>query len=163
MHGGLNSAGVLIGWAGERVYILADHGAFGETASGFNRGFKRLPVALPMIGPGGERSVVTRPIEELSYIAYCDPSGGERIREIDFGQPADNSVDDGLNYINQLIADGNFFIVKTCSGVIGEIFDYRRDEKERIVKENDHYIDAMRYGIWSHARTGRPRITFLTG
>lgn len=43
---------------------------------------------------------------------------------------------------------------KDCTGVLGEIWDYSRDENNQIVKVNDHYMDAMRYAIFSAATSG---------
>ena len=36
--------------------------------------------------------------------------------------------------------------------MLGEIADYARDENNVIIKMNDHYMDAMRYGIFSEAQ-----------
>ena len=55
----------------------------------------------------------------------------------------------GIDYINTKIERNEFHVCEDATGVLGEIYDYRRDEKEKIVKENDHYMDAMRYGIFS--------------
>jgi phage terminase large subunit len=127
---GINSTAVLIGLCGESVYILDCIGKFNETASQLNREIRDR-------------------WSTFTYFAYCDPAGGERIQEIDFGGPANNSVEPGINYINQKIESKQFFVVDTCRGVLDEIATYRRDDKERIVKENDHFLDAMRYGIFS--------------
>ena len=127
---GLNSAAVLIGWSGDNVYVLGDYGNFNITAATLN-------IAIQ------ERW------QDKSYIAWCDPSGGERIQEITFGDKANNSVEPGIDAINDKIHNHQFFLVEGCNGVLSEIWDYRRDEKERIIKVNDHYMDAMRYGIFS--------------
>jgi len=129
---GLNMAAVLVGWAGDHVYVLADHGAYNDTASAFNKDIRE-----------------DRCWDEYNYIAYCDPSGGERIQEITNGDKANNSVEPGIDYINTKIERGEFHVARGCNGVLMEINDYIRDEKERIVKTNDHYMDAMRYGIFS--------------
>lgn len=127
---GLNSTGVKIGFAGESVYIIADTGGYNITASILNQRMKST-------------------FQGWSW-AYCDPSGGERIQEIAGGQKANNSVEPGINYINQKIERGEFFVCEDAVGVLSEIGDYRRDELGRIIKENDHYMDAMRYGIFTH-------------
>ena len=67
---------------------------------------------------------------------------------------ANNSVDAGIDYIIAKIECGQFFVCKDCTGVLGEIWDYSRDENNQIVKVNDHYMDAMRYAIFSAATSG---------
>ena len=43
-----------------------------------------------------------------------------------------------------------FFIVQEdCPGIMTEIWDYRRNEKGQVLKVNDHYMAALRYGIYS--------------
>ena len=137
---GLNMAAVLVGWSGEHIYILDDYGAFNYTSSAFNE------------------TICKRWLDHR-YIAYCDPSGGERIQEITNGDKANNSVEPGIDYINTKIEQAEFHVVRGCHGVLNEIYDYRRDEKEKIVKMNDHHLDAMRYGIFS--RVAVPPQIFL--
>ena len=88
------------------------------------------------------------------FVTYCDPAGGERIQEVPGGVKANNSVDAGIDYIIAKIERGQFFVCKDCTGVLGEIWDYSRDENNQIVKVNDHYMDAMRYAIFSAATSG---------
>lgn len=38
--------------------------------------------------------------------------------------------------------------------VISEIWDYSRDEDDKIIKINDHYMDAVRYAIFSPVQHG---------
>jgi len=85
---------------------------------------------------------------------YCDPAGGERIQEITGGTKANNSVDSGIDYINAKIERGQFFVCDKCTGVLSEIWDYCRDEAGQIVKVNDHYLDALRYAIFSDVQYG---------
>jgi hypothetical protein len=49
---------------------------------------------------------------------------------------------------------GQFFVSKKCSGVLSEIWDYCCDEAGAIVKVNDHYLDALRYAIFSECQNG---------
>ena len=133
---GLNMAAVLVGRAGDNIYVVDDMGTYNATASAFD---------AEMQAKWGQ----------YNYdIVYCDPSGGERIQEIAYGDKANNSVDPGIDYINAAIESGRFFVCEQAHGVLSEIYDYRRDEKERVVKENDHHLDAMRYGIFSEAQYG---------
>jgi len=38
--------------------------------------------------------------------------------------------------------------------VLSEIWDYCRDEAGEIVKANDHFMDALRYAVFSDAHHG---------
>ena len=67
---------------------------------------------------------------------------------------ANNSVDSGIDYICALMERGQFFVSANCTGVLLEIADYCRDENNEIVKVNDHYLDAMRYAIFSQVQYG---------
>jgi hypothetical protein len=127
---GIHMACVLIGWCGEAIYIVDDYGATNHTSSMVN-------------------SEVYKRWGDRPYTAWCDPAGGERITEITNGDKANNSVEPGIDAINHRIHNKQFFIVDHCTGVLSEIWDYRRDEKERVFKANDHFMDAMRYGIFS--------------
>ena len=66
--------------------------------------------------------------------------------------PADNAVEAGIHACYQRLATGRLKIFKTCRALISEIRIYRRDEHGKIVKENDHAIDALRYLIFSGMR-----------
>ena len=135
---GMNFAAVLIGWMGDHVWFLDDWGAFNITASSAD-----AQMRARWEGEWGAWGV-----------AFCDPSGGERIQEISAGDQADNSVEDGINWINQKMERREFHVTRRCAGWLGEVYDYRRDEKGRVVKQNDHYNDAARYGSYSRAGKG---------
>ncbi|MCL2443902.1 MAG: phage terminase large subunit [Treponema sp.] len=146
---GLNITFVKIGWVGDVVYILCDYGAFNMTTKSFNteleaRGW--LPTYGGDINDGMSAT--------LSCPVYCDPAGGERIQEITGGVKANNSVESGIDYINTKIERGQFFVCERCNGVLSEIWDYCRNEAGEIVKVNDHYMDALRYAIFSDIQQG---------
>lgn len=61
--------------------------------------------------------------------------------------PADNSVEAGIMACYQRFAAGRLKVFRTLRNTISELRIYRRDEKGKIVKENDHLMDAMRYLI----------------
>jgi len=60
---------------------------------------------------------------------------------------ADNAVESGIYKCWQLMANGQLKIFKSCIGWWDEFRIYRRDEKGKVVKDKDHLMDAMRYGI----------------
>jgi hypothetical protein len=141
---GLNITFVKIGWLGDCVYVLRDYGAFHMTTQSFNgeltaRGW----LDRADDGPCG-----------LGFPVYCDPAGGERIQEITGGVKANNSVESGIDFINAKIERGQFFVCERCTGVLSEIWDYCRDEAGEIVKANDHYMDALRYAVFSDVQRG---------
>jgi PBSX family phage terminase large subunit len=137
---GLNITNVKIAWLGDVIYVLSDYGAFNMTTKSFNteleaRGWFECP-------------------DGMGLPVYCDPAGGERIQEVTGGVKANNSVESGIDYINAKIERGQFFVCEKCTGVLSEIWDYCRDEEGEIVKVNDHYLDALRYAVFSDVQQG---------
>ncbi|MCL2252579.1 MAG: phage terminase large subunit [Treponema sp.] len=137
---GLNITFVKIGWLGDVVYVLCDYGAFNMTTKSFND-------ELEARGWLDYQNNFGCPV-------YCDPAGGERIQEITGGTKANNSVESGIDYINAKIERGQFYVCEKCNGVLSEIWDYCRDEAGDIVKVNDHFMDALRYAIFSDIQQG---------
>jgi hypothetical protein len=137
---GLNITNVKIGWRGDVIYVLADYGSFNMTTKSFNaeleaRGWFACP-------------------DGMGLPVYCDPAGGERMQEITGGVKANNSVESGIDFINAKIERRQFFVSEKCTGVLSEIWDYCRDEGGEIVKVNDHFLDALRYAVFSDAQQG---------
>jgi len=50
-----------------------------------------------------------------------------------------------LSSIKQVLLDGKMFISDNCPMVYWEMSNYKKDDKGKIPKENDHLIDALRY------------------
>ena len=137
---GMNITNVKIGWAGDVVYVLDDYGAYNMTTKSFNA---ELEARQWFDCPDG-----------FGFPVYCDPAGGERIQEITGGVKANNSVESGIDYINAKIERRQFFVCEKCTGVLSEIWDYCRDEGGEIVKVNDHFLDALRYAVFSDVQQG---------
>ena len=72
--------------------------------------------------------------------------------------PADNDVDAGILAVWQGLSTGSIKVFKSLQHWRTEYRMYRRDEKGRIVKENDHLMDSTRYLILS----GMKRATVFT-
>jgi hypothetical protein len=73
---------------------------------------------------------------------------------------ANKAVEAGLMDVLDRLSSGRLKVFNTLQHWIGEYRLYRRDEKGRVVKENDHLMDATRYlclGV-HHAET-RPKDT----
>jgi len=134
---GLNITFVKIGWLGDVIYVIGDYGAFNMTTQSFN-----------------EELAARGLFEGDTFPVYCDPAGGERIQEITGGTKANNSVDSGIDFINAKIERKQFFVCEKCTGVLSEIWDYCRDEAGQIVKVNDHFLDALRYAVFSDVQQG---------
>ena len=61
---------------------------------------------------------------------------------------ADNDVLDGIRRVAVYLRDGNIKIHRSCGDTITEFGLYRWDEKateDRVIKENDHAMDDIRY------------------
>jgi phage terminase large subunit len=137
---GTNFAAILIGWSGESIYILDEFFAHRESITNFNR---QLYQAW----------------SQYDYINYCDPAAAQLIDEMWNGIPADNSVQAGLDFLLTKIENNQLFILRknkiiNVPQLISELDSYRYDDKGRIIKENDHGTDSLRYGAYSHARFG---------
>lgn len=71
---------------------------------------------------------------------------------IDLGLNLDtafNGVESGIYETWSMLSTGRIKVFKTLTSWISEYRLYRRDEKGRIVKQNDHLMDATRYLIMS--------------
>jgi hypothetical protein len=69
---------------------------------------------------------------------------------------ADNTVEAGIMACYRRMASGRLKVFSTLPNWLREYRIYRRDEKGKVVKENDHAMDAMRYLIMTgmqHAAT----------
>lgn len=63
--------------------------------------------------------------------------------------PAVNAVESGIFEVWGLLSSGRMKVFNTCSQWISEFRKYHRDEKGRIVKADDHLLDATRYAVVS--------------
>jgi len=63
--------------------------------------------------------------------------------------PAKNAVESGIFDVWQRLSSGRLKIFSTLQNTLAEFRLYRRDDKGRVVKENDHLMDAMRYLVVS--------------
>jgi hypothetical protein len=58
---------------------------------------------------------------------------------------AKNAVEAGLYMVWERLSLGQIKIFSTCVNLADEYRFYRRDENGKIVKENDHLLDCLRY------------------
>lgn len=70
---------------------------------------------------------------------------------------ANKAVEAGLMEMLDRLSTGRLKIFSTLQHTLGELRLYRRDEKGRVVKENDHLMDALRYAVMKlHLASTRP-------
>ncbi|GAA3626458.1 PBSX family phage terminase large subunit [Lactobacillus hamsteri] len=99
-----------------------------------------------------------------NLVFYCDSARPDNLNEFQSNGinalNANKNVLPGIEYVSSLMAQGRFFIAKSCSkGVMEEIYQYAWDEKtgeplkENETRHNDR-LDAIRYGIYSRNAKG---------
>jgi hypothetical protein len=59
--------------------------------------------------------------------------------------PAENAVEAGLFECWERFSSGRLKVFASLAKTLAELRLYRRDDKGRVVKENDHLMDCMRY------------------
>lgn len=60
---------------------------------------------------------------------------------------ANNAVEGGTMAVWSLLSSGKLKVFKSCVNLLKEYLVYRRDLNGKIVKENDHALDALRYAV----------------
>jgi hypothetical protein len=63
--------------------------------------------------------------------------------------PADNAVEAGIYEVWSRMSSGRLKIFSTLVNLMGEFRIYRRDDKGKVVKSNDHLMDCLRYLVMS--------------
>lgn len=74
---------------------------------------------------------------------------------------ADNSVDIGIRAVYERLASGRLKVFANCQHLLSEFRTYRYDKNGRIVKSNDHVMDAWRYLIMTGEDIARVEIENL--
>lgn len=59
------------------------------------------------------------------------------------------AVDGGISEVLDRMSTGRLKIFSTCENVLKELLGYSYDEKQKVIKANDHACDALRYLIVS--------------
>lgn len=72
-------------------------------------------------------------------------------------ETAQNTVEAGIYECWQRMSSGRFKVFKSCQNWLYEFRLYRRNEKGKIVKENDHAMDEMRYFVMSGVERARTK------
>jgi len=89
--------------------------------------------------------------------------------------PANNAVEAGIMAVYDRLVSGRLRFAAHLTELEWEFGVYRRDEKGRVVKEDDHLMDAVRYGVMSgldlaktktqmfHVKQGGPALRLVRG
>lgn len=64
------------------------------------------------------------------------------------------AVDAGIHLVLMLLSTGQLKLFSTLSETLREYRLYHRDEKGKIVKKDDHCLDALRYGVMTWEKIG---------
>jgi len=70
--------------------------------------------------------------------------------------PADNAVEAGIEAVWSRFSTGRLRIARHLGDVFEELRMYRRREDGKIVKEFDHYMDALRYLVLTGPNIAKP-------
>ena len=62
-----------------------------------------------------------------------------------------NTVEAGIYRIQQLMSTQRLHIFNTCTGLLSEMRQYQRDDTGKVIKRNDHLLDALRYAIMTES------------
>lgn len=103
-----------------------------------------------LIGDYDVQSVIVDP-SASSFIECIRRHGKFNVKK------ANNSVVDGIRNTSTLINNGRVFICKGCKDLLRELklycWDSKSTENDKVIKENDHACDDMRYFVMGTCRT----------
>lgn len=158
------SAFVLLGRKKDQIYAIDEYYWDSRAQSRQKTDSEYASDLVAFIGRCQERTGV------LPSAIIADPSASSffaecRSRGVVMAE-ANNAVLDGIREVSSLMGSGRFFVAERCRSLRNEISGYVWDEKAQIrgedkpKKENDHAVDALRYGVMHFLRPG-PRIRAL--
>jgi hypothetical protein len=70
----------------------------------------------------------------------------------------DKAVEAGIQRVWEAMSAGKFKVFASCGPWFEEFRLYRRDEKGRVVKQNDHLMDSSRYLVVSGMDRARTHV-----
>lgn len=147
-------------------YISIDYGTINPTAMGLWRVHKQTAVMVKEYYHNSRAPKMLQKTDEEYYndlVAFAagfkikkiiiDPSAASfkaliRRKGVFSVMDAKNDVLDGIRFTASLIAQGRVKIHSSCKQTEREFGEYRWDEKaetDKVIKENDHSMDQMRY------------------
>jgi hypothetical protein len=155
--------GMDVGWNFTAV-LFGAHDVDNDTVYIYD-GFKRqkaepevTAAAIRKRYPGGQRIVgVVDPASRTSGQADGKQLLKLYIRDEKLAlRTAENAREAGIEAVRSRLATGRLKIASHLSDFFDEYRLYRRDEIGRVIKEHDHYMDALRYLIVSGLKLARP-------
>lgn len=76
--------------------------------------------------------------------------------------PANNAVEAGIMDVYQRLSSGKLKILKKCRNLQAEYMTYKRDINGKVIKENDHLMDTVRYMVVElHRARSKPNNTSI--
>lgn len=105
---------------------------------------------------------MTGAIDPAAEKAIANQNDGKRILdeylalELDLVN-ADNTREAGILAAYKRMMAGKLKVFRTCQNWISEFRIYRRDDKGRVVKQNDHLMDCMRYYVMSGLQVSKTK------
>lgn len=111
------------------------------------KGTKKQPLWIP--GVGDAKALVVTEHDSEQVIALYRKAG------VDINYP-DKAVEAGIQDIYDRMLTGRFKVWSTCSEWFSEFRQYHRKDG-KIVKVNDHLLDATRYGVRSGLTRAKTR------
>jgi phage terminase large subunit-like protein len=96
--------------------------------------------------------------------AGVDQSDGQKLKDIYTGhglnvENANKAVEAGIYAVWERLSLGKLKIFDNCQALLQEFRLYRRDEKGRIVKKDDHIMDAFRYAVMSAGTLAKTQLS----
>lgn len=142
----------------EMYYVVGEYGASKTPVPVHASAIKRLGEGLNVVWPADGAS--ERNSGETLKRQFHNE--GIKMTEKHFTNPdtfsknvSNRSVEAGLEHIRTLFSQKRIKVFNTCTSLIREISIYRYDRNNKIVKEQDDYVDAFRYALLSVGRYGR--------
>ncbi|MBE4783922.1 PBSX family phage terminase large subunit [Streptomyces caniscabiei] len=159
-------ADVLIGLGADRkLYVVSEYRYDSRrerkqmTDSEYSKARRTWLAKVPqpgtnMIGVAPEFTVV-----DPSASSYIEQLHRDRVLGV---TQADNSVLDGIRTVSSLLSTDDLFIHESAQGLIDEMPGYSWDDEaaehgeDKPIKQDDHSVDALRYGIRTTESLWRP-------
>ncbi|WP_096201905.1 PBSX family phage terminase large subunit [Bacillus sp. FJAT-45350] len=140
--------GILYSEEGQRIYYNLKEYYYDGRATGSQKTDSQYYKDLVEFCQGYTDKVIIDP-SAASFITEIRDGGILRVLE------AKNDVLDGIRTVASTIAEGRNYTHRDCKNLLRERFSYVWDEKaaergeDKPVKQNDHAMDAERYGIYT--------------
>lgn len=151
-HGYHNTGAVWAAWDKDNdvVYVYSDYKR-GEVAIEVHASaFAARGKWIPMVGDAAQRESDSKQIID-KYRSLGVPMRLPNKGKID----GRNSVEFGISEVYSRLQSGRLKVFSNCQKLLDEFRKYRYDENQKIIKENDHILDALRYLLVSGLRIAR--------